>query len=44
MKKSLILSLLIVLALSLCAQNKNIAYQDATVRFTVITEGVIRME
>ena len=26
------------------AQSKNIAYQDETVRFTIITDGVIRME
>ena len=44
MKKLLILSLLMLLAFGLHAQNKNIAYQDETVRFTIITEGVIRME
>ena len=44
MKKLLTLSLLMMLAIGLPAQNKNIAYQDETVRFTVITEGVIRME
>lgn len=33
-----------LLAIGLPAQNKNIAYQDETVRFIVITEGVIRME
>jgi hypothetical protein len=32
------------MAFGLMAQNKNIAYQDETVRFTVITDGVIRME
>ena len=44
MKKLLTLSLLMLLAIGLPAQSKNIAYQDETVRFTVITEGVIRME
>ena len=44
MKKLLTLSLLILLAYGLQAQSKNIAYQDETVRFTVITDGVIRME
>ena len=44
MKKLLTLSLLILLAYGLRAQNKNIAYQDETVRFTVITDGVIRLE
>ena len=33
-----------LLAVGLRAQNKNIAYQDETVRFTVITDGAIRME
>ncbi|MBR4467866.1 MAG: DUF5110 domain-containing protein [Bacteroidales bacterium] len=44
MKKFLTLSLLMLLAFGLHAQSKNIAYQDETVRFTVITDGVIRME
>lgn len=44
MKKFLSLSLLILLAFSMKAQNKNIAYQDENVRFTVITDGVIRLE
>ena len=44
MKKLLTLTLLTLMALGLRAQNKNIAYQDETVRFTVITDGVIRME
>ena len=44
MKKLLTLSLLMLLAVGLRAQNKNIAYQDETVRFTVITDGAIRME
>ncbi len=44
MKKLLTLSLLTLMAFGLMAQNKNIAYQDETVRFTVITDGVIRME
>ena len=44
MKKILTLSLLVLMALGLQAQNKNIAYQDETVRFTVITDGVIRLE
>ena len=33
-----------LLAVGLRAQNKNIAYQDETVRFTIITDGAIRME
>ena len=44
MKKLFTLSLLILLAFGLQAQSKNIAYQDESVRFTVITDGVIRME
>ena len=44
MKKVFTFSLLLLMAFSLYAQNKNIAYQDETVRFTVITNGVIRME
>ena len=44
MKKLLILFLLVLMTVGLPAQNKNIAYQDETVRFTVITEGVIRLE
>ena len=44
MKKLLILFLLVFMTVGLRAQNKNIAYQDETVRFTVITEGVIRLE
>ena len=44
MKKLLTLSLLTLLAFSLHAQSKNIAYQDENVRFTVITDGVIRLE
>ena len=44
MKKLLTLSLLMLMAFGLQAQNKNIAYQDETVRFTVITDGAIRME
>ena len=44
MKKLLILSLLALMTVGLRAQNKNIAYQDETVRFTIITDGVIRLE
>ena len=44
MKKLLTLATLVLLAIGLKAQSKNIAYQDATVRFTVITDGTIRME
>ena len=49
MKKSIIRSafcaLFLLLAAGLSAQtNQNVAYQDATVRFTVITDGVIRLE
>lgn len=44
MKKLITLSLLMLMAASLQAQSKNIAYQDENVRFTVITDGVIRLE
>ena len=44
MKRFLAALLFTLLTISLNAQNKNIAYQDANVRFTVITDGVIRME
>ena len=44
MKKLITLSLLMLLAVGLRAQNKNIAYQDETVRFTIITDGAIRLE
>ena len=44
MKKLLTLATLVLLTIGLKAQSKNIAYQDATVRFTVITDGTIRME
>ncbi len=44
MKKLLILATLVLLAIGLKAQSKNIAYQDETVRFTIITDGTIRME
>ena len=44
MKKLLTLSLLMLLTFSLHAQSKNIAYQDENVRFTIITDGVIRLE
>ena len=44
MRKLLALSLFALTATCLHAQHRNIAYQDETVRFTVITEGVIRME
>ena len=46
MKKTLITFVLFALALpfTALAQNKNIAYQDDNVRFTIITDGVIRME
>ena len=46
--KKILISLLCFLAFCGCldAQNlqKNIAYEDANVRFTVISDGVIRME
>lgn len=38
------LAALALLPLAASAQHSNIAYQDATVRFTVITDGVVRME
>ena len=44
MKRLLTLATLVLLAIGLKAQSKNIAYQDSTVRFTVITDGTIRME
>ena len=43
--KLLLSALLSLMAISIPAQeNKNIAYQDECVRFTVITDGVIRLE
>lgn len=44
MKKSFSVLCFLLLIFSGFAQNKNIAYQDETVRFTVVTDGVIRME
>ena len=44
MKKTFSALCFLLLAFSGFAQNKNIAYQDETVRFTVVTDGVIRME
>ena len=44
MKRSLITTALAALATCAVAQNQNIAYQDQNVRFTVITDGAIRME
>lgn len=43
-KKTLLSLSFLLLASWGFAQNKNIAYQDDNVRFTVITDGVIRME
>ena len=41
----LLFSALSLLTVSLSAQqSRNIAYQDESVRFTVITDGVIRLE
>ncbi|MBQ8811865.1 MAG: DUF5110 domain-containing protein [Bacteroidales bacterium] len=43
--RSAFCALFLLLSAGLSAQtNQNVAYQDATVRFTVITDGVIRME
>ena len=43
--KLLLSALLSLMAISISAQeNKNVAYQDECVRFTVITDGVIRLE
>ena len=44
MKRSLITTALAALATCAVAQNQNIAYQDQNVRFTVITDGALRME
>lgn len=44
MKKVLLELCVLLLTISGFAQNKNIAYQDETVRFTVVTDGVIRLE
>ena len=44
MKRSLITTALAALATCAVAQNQNVAYQDQNVRFTVITDGAIRME
>ena len=46
MKKHIFAAALAVMALCITAgaQNQNIAYKDGNVRFTVITDGVIRME
>lgn len=44
MKKVLLALCVLLLTISGFAQNKNIAYQDETVRFTVVTDGVIRLE
>jgi len=44
MKKLYFTLFLTLIAVSLNAQSKNIAYQDQNVRFTVITDGVIRLE
>ena len=41
MKKVLLELCVLLLTISGFAQNKNIAYQDETVRFTVVTDGVI---
>ncbi len=44
MKRNIITTALAALATCTVAQNQNIAYQDQNVRFTVITDGAIRME
>ena len=44
MKRNIITTALAALATCAVAQNQNIAYQDQNVRFTVITDGAIRME
>lgn len=44
MKNILFLALVILISLKTSAQKSNIAYQDNNVRFTVITDGTIRME
>lgn len=43
--KHIVASLAAVIGIQMAvAQNTNVAYQDNTVRFTVITDGVVRME
>ncbi|WP_278815966.1 glycoside hydrolase family 31 protein [Leyella stercorea] len=44
MKRNIITTALAAIATCAVAQNQNIAYQDQNVRFTVITDGAIRME
>ncbi|MCQ2319756.1 MAG: glycoside hydrolase family 31 protein [Bacteroidales bacterium] len=44
MKKMFLFACLLILVANGFTQNKNIAYQDETVRFTVVTDGVIRLE
>ena len=44
MKRNIITATLATIAVCAVAQNSNIAYQDQNVRFTVITDGAIRME
>lgn len=45
MKRNILFSILTVLAFPLYAQyGSNVAYQDKNVRFTVITDGALRME
>ena len=45
MRKTILSILTMCIAVIMAAQEKdNVAYQDATVRFTVVTDGVIRLE
>lgn len=44
MKTQILAAALALTSLTATAQQSNVAYQDAHVRFTVITDGVVRME
>ena len=44
MKKLLFTTVFTIIALTAAAQQPNVAYEDNNVRFTVITDGVVRME
>ena len=43
-KQLVLASALSALTLTAAAQNDNIVYKDSNVRFTLITDGMVRME